>query len=68
MSWIWRLEEGVSFFEAISSIRDKLSPYNKFGLSYIQIGQRATTLSGGEAQRVNIQRAFQAGNRRTLIS
>jgi excinuclease ABC subunit A len=48
------VEEGMTFFEAIPSIRDKLRTLMQVGLSYIQIGQRATTLSGGEAQRIKL--------------
>jgi len=48
------VEEGCSFFKAIPSVRNKLEALRKVGLDYIQIGQRATTLSGGEAQRVKL--------------
>lgn len=48
------VEEGLTFFESIPSIRDKISTLNQVGLSYIAIGQNATTLSGGEAQRVKL--------------
>ena len=48
------VDEGVSFFENISSIRDKLLTLQKVGLGYIKIGQQATTLSGGEAQRIKL--------------
>lgn len=48
------VEEGVEFFKAVPSIRDKLEMLNKVGLSYIKVGQQATTLSGGEAQRVKL--------------
>jgi excinuclease ABC subunit A len=50
------VEEGYEFFQAIPSIRDKLATLKQVGLSYIQIGQRATTLSGGEAQRVKLSK------------
>lgn len=50
------VEEGRRFFEAIPSIRDKLETLHKVGLDYIHIGQRATTLSGGEAQRVKLSK------------
>lgn len=50
------VEEGRLFFEAIPSIRDKLETLHKVGLDYIHIGQRATTLSGGEAQRVKLSK------------
>ena len=48
------VEEGAKFFKAVPSIRDKLETLNRVGLSYVKIGQQATTLSGGEAQRVKL--------------
>jgi excinuclease ABC subunit A len=48
------VEEGADFFKAVPSIRDKLETLKEVGLGYIHIGQRATTLSGGEAQRVKL--------------
>lgn len=48
------VEEGAEFFKAVPSIRDKLETLNRVGLSYVKIGQSATTLSGGEAQRVKL--------------
>ena len=48
------VEEGVEFFKAVPAVRDKLVTLNRVGLSYIKIGQQATTLSGGEAQRVKL--------------
>ncbi len=48
------VEEGAEFFKAVPSIRDKLETLNRVGLSYVKIGQAATTLSGGEAQRVKL--------------
>ncbi|MBI3418761.1 MAG: excinuclease ABC subunit UvrA [Proteobacteria bacterium] len=48
------VEEGLSFFEAVPSIRDKMATLNQVGLGYMAIGQNATTLSGGEAQRVKL--------------
>src|SRR5262249_3494972 len=48
------VEEGLAFFEAVPAIRDKLATLNQVGLSYMAIGQNATTLSGGEAQRVKL--------------
>ncbi len=50
------VEEGLAFFGAIPSVRDKLETLNRVGLSYIHIGQRATTLSGGEAQRIKLSK------------
>lgn len=48
------VEEGVEFFKAVPTIRDKLATLNQVGLTYIHLGQQATTLSGGEAQRVKL--------------
>ncbi|MEQ8965298.1 MAG: excinuclease ABC subunit UvrA [Azospirillaceae bacterium] len=48
------VEEGAAFFQAVPSIRDKLETLDRVGLGYIKIGQPATTLSGGEAQRVKL--------------
>src|ERR1700722_20056591 len=48
------VEEGAEFFKAVPGIRDKLQTLNRVGLSYIKVGQSATTLSGGEAQRVKL--------------
>ena len=48
------VEEGVEFFKAMPSIREKLDLLNQVGLGYVHLGQQATTLSGGEAQRVKL--------------
>jgi excinuclease ABC subunit A len=48
------VEEGAGFFKAVPSIRDKMETLTRVGLGYIKIGQPATTLSGGEAQRVKL--------------
>ena len=48
------VEEGLSFFKAIPSISSKLETLKKVGLEYIKIGQSATTLSWGEAQRIKL--------------
>ncbi len=48
------VEEGVGFFKAVPAIREKLETLERVGLGYIKIGQPATTLSGGEAQRVKL--------------
>jgi excinuclease ABC subunit A len=48
------VEEGVEFFKAVPAIRDRMAMLQQVGLSYIHIGQAATTLSGGEAQRVKL--------------
>ena len=48
------VDEGASFFSAQTSIREKLQAMQEVGLGYIAIGQSATTLSGGEAQRIKL--------------
>ncbi len=48
------VEEGVDFFAAVPMVRDKLDALKQVGLGYIHIGQQATTLSGGEAQRIKL--------------
>ena len=48
------VDEGTSFFSAQPSIREKLHALQEVGLGYIHIGQSATTLSGGEAQRIKL--------------
>ena len=48
------VDEGAEFFKAVPAIRDKLVTLQQVGLGYIKIGQPATTLSGGEAQRVKL--------------
>ena len=50
------VDEGCTFFGAVPAIRDKLLMLQKVGLGYIRIGQQATTLSGGEAQRVKLSK------------
>ena len=48
------VEEALAFFEDIPAISDRLKTLNDVGLGYLELGQSATTLSGGEAQRVKI--------------
>ncbi|MER8387424.1 excinuclease ABC subunit UvrA [Mesorhizobium sp. M0166] len=48
------VEEGVDFFAAVPGVRDKLETLKRVGLGYIHVGQQATTLSGGEAQRIKL--------------
>ena len=50
------VEEGAEFFSARAGIRDKLKILQQVGLGYIQLGQQATTLSGGEAQRIKLSK------------
>jgi excinuclease ABC subunit A len=50
------VQEAVDFFEAIPSIRQKLTTLHEVGLDYIKLGQASTTLSGGEAQRIKLSR------------
>ena len=48
------VEEAADFFSAVPSVRDKMVTLKRVGLGYIKVGQQATTLSGGEAQRVKL--------------
>ncbi|MGR7996605.1 excinuclease ABC subunit UvrA [Xanthobacter sp. ZOL 2024] len=50
------VEEGAQFFKAVPSVREKLETLKRVGLDYIKVGQQATTLSGGEAQRVKLSK------------
>ena len=50
------VEEAQQFFKAVPSIRDKMDALMRVGLGYIKVGQSATTLSGGEAQRVKLSK------------
>jgi excinuclease ABC subunit A len=50
------VDEGAEFFRAVPSIREKMVTLQRVGLGYIHIGQPATTLSGGEAQRVKLSK------------
>jgi excinuclease ABC subunit A len=50
------VEEAAEFFKAVPSIRDKMQTLIEVGLTYIKVGQPATTLSGGEAQRVKLSK------------
>ena len=50
------VDDGAEFFSAVPSIRDKLEMLKEVGLGYIHIGQQATTLSGGEAQRIKLSK------------
>ncbi len=50
------VEEAAKLFAAVPSIRDKLETLARVGLGYVKVGQQATTLSGGEAQRVKLSK------------
>ena len=50
------VDEAAKFFEAVPSIRDKMLTLARVGLGYVKVGQPATTLSGGEAQRVKLSK------------
>lgn len=48
------VDEAATFFKAVPAVRDKMEVLQRVGLGYIKVGQQATTLSGGEAQRVKL--------------
>lgn len=50
------VDEGLELFKAVPAIRDRLQTLSRVGLGYVKIGQQATTLSGGEAQRVKLSK------------
>ncbi len=50
------VDQALMVFEAIPTIREKLETLSQVGLGYIRVGQPATTLSGGEAQRIKLSR------------
>ncbi len=50
------VEDAQEFFKAVPSIREKMDALSRVGLGYIKVGQQATTLSGGEAQRVKLSK------------
>ena len=49
-------EDAAQFFQAVPAIREKMDALCEVGLGYIKVGQQATTLSGGEAQRVKLSK------------
>ncbi len=57
------IEEGLAFFDSFNDVKRLLTALNSVGLSYVQLGQASTTLSGGEAQRVKL--ATELGKRST---
>jgi excinuclease ABC subunit A len=50
------VEEAADLFKAVPSVRDKMETLKRVGLGYIHVGQQATTLSGGEAQRIKLSK------------
>jgi excinuclease ABC subunit A len=50
------VEEAADFFKAVPPVRDKMETLKRVGLGYVKVGQPATTLSGGEAQRVKLSK------------
>ena len=50
------VEDAQAFFQAVPAIREKMDALVRVGLGYIKVGQQATTLSGGEAQRVKLSK------------
>lgn len=61
------MEEGEKFFEDIPFVADKLKMLNEVGLAYLTLGQSATTLSGGEAQRIKLSKELsKRGTTKTL--
>ncbi len=50
------VDEGASFFQAVPAVREKMQMLQRVGLGYIHVGQPATQLSGGEAQRVKLSK------------
>ena len=50
------VEEAADFFKAVPSVRDKMETLKRVGLGYVKVGQPATQLSGGEAQRVKLSK------------
>jgi excinuclease ABC subunit A len=50
------VEDAEEFFAAVPAIREKMTTLMRVGLGYVKVGQQATTLSGGEAQRVKLSK------------
>ncbi len=58
------VEEALEFFKAVPRVRDELALLHRVGLDYIHVGQQATTLSGGEAQRVKLAKELSQARHR----
>src|SRR3546814_11918673 len=52
------VEDAVEFFKAVPTIRDKMAMLAEVGLGYVKVGQQATTISRGDAQRVKLAKAL----------
>jgi excinuclease ABC subunit A len=50
------VDEAHDFFKAVPTVREKMATLKRVGLGYVKVGQQATTLSGGEAQRVKLSK------------
>jgi excinuclease ABC subunit A len=61
------VEDAVEFFKAVPPIRDKMAMLAEVGLGYVKVGQQATTLSGGEAQRVKLAKELSAPRHRPTL-
>src|SRR5690606_29093412 len=61
------VDEAIEFFEDEKNVVHKLNPLSKVGLGYIKLGQSATTLSGGEAQRVKLASFIAHGNSKEKV-
>lgn len=61
------VEEAIDLFHEYPAITDRLSVLNEIGLGYLRLGQSATTLSGGEAQRLKICSELSFGRRRGIL-
>jgi excinuclease ABC subunit A len=59
------IREGLKFFAEVPRLTEKLRVLDEVGLGYLRLGQSATTLSGGEAQRMKLAAHLQPGNRQT---
>jgi hypothetical protein len=57
------VEDAAEFFKAVPGIRDKMRMLLEVGLGYVKVGQQATTLSGGEAQRVKLAKELAPSHR-----